>query len=155
VRDRILQAASDPVTIVRFASHVHTDHRAGRCWIWMGAISGKGHGRFWVRDGFVVVAQRLAYAIATPNLVMMPSVVAHRCDTPPCQNPDHLEPSNSRLNYAQWLSRRNAVGGPLRDSRGALGRSLALRDAARQGVDLDETLARGVRPVDRDQPTLF
>ncbi len=37
------------------------------CWIWTGAISGRGHGRFWIADGVIIIAHRFAFALATDD----------------------------------------------------------------------------------------
>lgn len=153
--DRVLVAARNPLVVARFRSHVRDDLDFTDCHLWTGAISGRGHGRFWVQEGFVVIAHRLAYAIAHPELDTMPVVVAHRCDNPICQNDNHFRPSDHHRNRAEWLSRRHTIGGPLRDTRGARGRSVELRDAARDGLDITRVERQGVRPVDRDQPGLW
>lgn len=128
----------------------------GGCWYWTGAISGKGHGRFWIGQGRVVIAHRFGYALAHPG-EPMPPMVGHRCDNPICQSPEpgHMEPSTAARNRAEWVWRRDTVGGPLRDVRGALGRAIALRDAARKRADLDAAESIGRRPVDRDQSPLW
>lgn len=127
-----------------------------QCSIWTGAISGQGHGRFWITKGHAVIAHRFGWALAFPG-EPLPEVVAHRCDNPLCQNPNpgHWEPSTHADNKDDWASRRHSIGGPLRDIRGARGRALAIRDAAKAGHDIATAMRAGLRPVDRDQPRLF
>ena len=43
----------------------------------------------------------------------------------------------------------------LTDTRGARGRARAVRDAARDGADVQEAVLAGWRPVHRDQLELF
>ena len=45
--------------------------------------------------------------------------------------------------------------GALTDTRGARGRARAIRDAARDGADVQEAVLAGWRPVHRDQLELF
>lgn len=58
------------------------------CWEWTGARMASGYGRVWtgVHAGF---SHRVAYELGigeSPGSLM----VCHRCDNPPCCNPDHL-----------------------------------------------------------------
>lgn len=125
------------------------------CLLWIGAISSRGHGRFWIGDGRVVIAHRFAWAIAHPG-EDLPPVVAHGdCDNPLCQEPTHLFESTSGENRREWAARRHRLGGALRDVRGARGRARELRDAVRAGADIDGVVADGVRPIDRDQLPLW
>lgn len=127
----------------------------GGCWLWTGAISNRGHGRFWIGSGRVVIAHRMAWAIAHVG-EPLPAVVAHGdCDNPLCQNPAHLHASTVGGNRREWAARRHRLGSALRDKRGARGRARELRDAAREGSDLEGVLTRGLRHVDRDQLPLW
>lgn len=150
----IRSAADDERIRARYFDKVlRTD--AGTCWIWTGAISGRGHGRFWIAQGHVVIAHRFAWAIAHPGQ-QLPAVVAHGdCDNPLCQNPAHLHASTAGANRREWAARRHRIGGALRDERGARGRAREIRDAARDGVDLDAVVLRGMSVADRDQLPLW
>lgn len=149
----IVAAAADPAIRDRYFEKVRRIE--GGCWLWTGAISGRGHGRFWISDGLVVIAHRFALAIAHPG-AELPPVVAHGdCDNPLCQNPAHLSASTSGENRREWAARRHRLGSALRDVRGARGRARELRDAAREGADIDGVMADGVRPIDRDQLPLW
>ena len=61
------------------------------CWEWNGARSG-GYGVYGtqVTSAGERLAHRLAY-IAWNGPISPDQVVRHRCDNPPCINPDHLE----------------------------------------------------------------
>lgn len=152
-RRDLAKAAADPEVRDRyFAKVARTD---SGCWLWTGAISGRGHGRFWIRDGWVVIAHRFAWAMAHPD-AELPPVVAHgECDNPLCQNPRHLHASTATDNRREWAARRHRLGSALRDERGARGRARELRDAARAGADLDGVIAQGVSAIDRDQLPLW
>lgn len=148
----ISAAVSNEDTRRRFFAKVQ--QRPGPCWIWKGAISGRGHGRFWLGGGKVVIAHRFAWAIAHPG-ADLPKVVSHACDNPLCQNPDHLEASTSRGNRQDWTARRHELGSALRDERGARVRAREIRDAARAGDDVSAAAAVGIPTVDRDQLPLW
>ena len=45
-------AVQDQAVIERYWSHIQTGP-ADHCWLWTGAISGKGHGRFQIADDHV------------------------------------------------------------------------------------------------------
>jgi hypothetical protein len=149
----LLAAARDAAVVARYRTHMVAG-ADDECWVWTGAISGRGHGRFWVGDGHVTIAHRFGFAVAHHPQVM-PGVISHLCDEPLCQNPAHLRPSTATQNRAEWAARRDRPGGPLRDLRGALGRARAIRDAARSGASVQDAADRGTRPVDRYDERLF
>jgi len=166
--ERLRLAVTDEVIVARYWSHVRIPEKSG-CWLWTGAISGKGHGRFQIahdyhrgaggqseRKTFVVIAHRFGYALnyGVDALLAVP-VVAHRCDNPLCQNPACWRDSNHRTNGREFALRRDEVRGSLADRRGARGRARAIRDAARDGQDIDAAVLAGWAPVHRDQRYLF
>ncbi len=73
----------DKYIIIRFWVKVkQTDY----CWEWEGSRNKDGYGTFKIGND-VVLAHRFAYQYIygkTPKQVM------HKCDNPPCVNPDHL-----------------------------------------------------------------
>lgn len=62
------------------------------CWLWIGAKSPKGYGRFCVRHGYTTEAHRFAWELAhgpIPDSLC----VLHNCpngDDPSCVRPDHM-----------------------------------------------------------------
>ena len=110
-------AVADPDVLARYWSHIKTG-RGDECWLWTGAISGKGHGRFHIADErrpqpdgsvrrrtFVVIAHRFGYAAlhGVDALLDVP-LLAHRCDNPLCQNPRCWRESNHRHNGQEWAA---------------------------------------------------
>ena len=161
-------AVVDSAVVGRYWQHVQVA-ADDQCWLWTGAISGKGHGRFQiadrrvpgpegrlVRQTFVVIAHRFGYGLryGVDALLDVP-VIAHRCDNPLCQNPACWEASNHRHNGRDSSRRRDIVRGPLADMRGARGRARAVRDAARSGQPVEQAVLAGLRPVHREQLDLF
>ena len=150
----IEKAARDPKIQARYFVKVRRAGSSG-CWLWTGAISERGHGRFWIGDGRVVIAHRFAWAVAHPG-EKLPPVVAHGdCDNPLCQNPADLRASTNGENRREWAARRHRLGSALRDVRGARRRARELRDAARAGVNLDGVITEGIPAIDRDQLPLW
>lgn len=132
-------ALGDAETIERYWSHVRVVPGSGCSW-WAGALSGRGHGRFWLariagRD-VAVIAHRLAFGLAVgADEVLATRVLGQACDNPLCQRVDarHVRASTTLLNRREWAARRRLTGSVVNDRRGARGRAWALRDAVRAG----------------------
>lgn len=147
-------------TTARYRALVSTKPLQRGCLVWTGAISGRGHGRFWLgrtAEGrsVAVIAHRWSWALAHGiDSLLNTTVVRHVCDNPLCQCADHLVAGQTWENTAEAYARRELIGNPLRDIRGARGRARALRDAARLGADLHAVDVAGLPEVDRYQAPL-
>lgn len=76
-----------PAETDRFWSRVN--RRGRECWPWMGGESGRaGYGKASF-SGRAFLAHRVAFAIANGPF-QRSLCVCHRCDNPPCCNPEHL-----------------------------------------------------------------
>ena len=78
-----------PELIDRFNAKWKSDEATG-CWVWFGATSGKGYGEIKIpKTRRQIPAHRLSYLIHRGSI---PSgkCVLHKCDNPPCCNPEHL-----------------------------------------------------------------
>lgn len=157
----LVAALGAPRARERYAAKVHQQH-PDACWFWIGALhSRRGHGRFWLgsytdahgrqRD-CCVIAHRFGWGLVhgTDALLDTP-VLAHTCDEPSCQNPEHLQASTITANRDEWLRRRWQPRSPLRDTRGPAGRAHAIRHAILNGHNLSDAMALGLREVDRAQ----
>ncbi len=72
------------------------------CWIWVAATR-SGYGRVWV-DGKLVSAHRYSYEMYV-GPIPDGMVVRHKCDTPSCVNPDHLEIGSQAENIGDAVRR--------------------------------------------------
>lgn len=76
------------------------------CWLWRGALNDSGYG--------ILAAHRLGLRYARVHRLMwemhdgpIPDglMIRHRCDTPACVNPDHLEPGTQEDNMGDMVER--------------------------------------------------
>ncbi len=80
------------------------------CWEWTGLRSKRGYGRMRVAGASTDAAHRYALLTRLGSLDNA-ETARHRCDNPPCCNPDHLEPGSHLENVCDRNSRgRTAVG---------------------------------------------
>lgn len=68
--------------------HSHLD-KTGGCWIWRGALSKWGYGKFSLVTGSHSLAHRVSYEIYNGD-IPKGLCVLHKCDVPACVNPKHL-----------------------------------------------------------------
>lgn len=93
------------------------------CWEWAGPRSPRGYGR-WGTCGRV---SRIAWTLAN-GPIPEGLIVRHRCDNPPCCNPDHLEIGTHSDNSKDTVGRgRQAKGEAISGSKLTEGDVLAIR----------------------------
>jgi len=66
------------------------------CWEWTGATSRAGYGQFHA-NGKTIYAHRFSYKLHH-GAIQDGKFVCHRCDNPPCTNPEHLFSGSSAEN---------------------------------------------------------
>lgn len=149
----------------RFWSHVVKGPKPDNCWVWTGAISTDGYGRFWLPGDHAVRPHRLAYRLVCGELDD-DVTLRHWCDFPLCVHAaadvdrSHLLAGTRADNMAD----RNKAGNFANQYTGALLAGVrrhrpetmrTIRDHVRaHGYDqafISETLAG----YDADHPTLF
>ncbi len=94
---------------IRFARFVKREE--GGCWVWTGSRNASGYGFFGLgRSARGVLAHRFSFAMV--NGPIPPKMcVLHKCDNPPCVNPDHLWLGTQAQNMADKIAKgRQRVG---------------------------------------------
>lgn len=76
------------------------------CWLWKGATNGGGYGTYGMAN-----AHRIAY-IHFVEPIPEGMHVLHRCDNPPCVNPDHLFLGTRKDNMQDAKSKNRMVMPP-------------------------------------------
>ncbi len=79
------------------------------CWPWSGSIGKDGYGRISV-DLKPQLAHRVAYELST-GISPGELFVCHRCDNPPCCNPDHLFLGTSQDNVSDMVRKGRGFDG--------------------------------------------
>ena len=99
-RLRELASAATPKFLARV-------DKSGDCWIWTGKISVHGYGIIVLPGKLEIGAHRVSYLIHRGDI---PSgmFVCHRCDNPPCVNPDHLFVGSNLDNVADMTAKGRA-----------------------------------------------
>ena len=91
-------------------SRVHKDATTG-CWEWQLCRNNKGYGVVGIRGTRIHFAHRLSFMV---HVGPIPAglCVLHRCDNPPCCNPEHLFLGDRASNNADMVAkRRHRKGG--------------------------------------------
>ena len=148
---------ASPEVVARYRAKVVQVDGSGCRW-WTGAVSGRGHGRFWLAPRRVLVAHRFAFALVHGVAALAAGeVLGHRCDNPLCQRvgPEHVVASTYVANRREWAARRDVTGSPLGDARGARRRARELRDLARADPALVAADLARLRRVFGEQPSLW
>ena len=80
--------------------------KSNSCWLWRANCNPEGYGQFWL-NGKLEKAHRISWTFkhgAIPDRLL----VLHKCDNPPCVNPEHLflgtdrDNSRDRIRKGLW-----------------------------------------------------
>lgn len=84
------------------------------CLVWAGWRNHAGYGMVWMPGGECArAAHRVAHRIASGRPIPDGLQVCHRCDNPPCVNPEHLFLGTAKDNYYDMVSKgRRAITSP-------------------------------------------
>lgn len=152
----------------RFFSHVVKDSDPSGCWIWTGAISDDGYGRFWIkRDGKqqAVRPHRYAFMLVHGQAALEDApVLMHVCDVPLCVKAtygedSHLWAGTQRDNLIDRARKRGAVNqhsgwrGLTRAEKAA--RSRRLRESIKNGTPVRDAVCAFVTDLVPGQMSLF
>jgi len=73
------------------------------CWVWRGSTNTGGYGALVTRGKFMAAHRASYFTFVSP---IPPGLsVLHRCDNPPCINPDHLFLGTQKDNMADMVSK--------------------------------------------------
>lgn len=64
--------------------------KSSGCWLWVGSRQGYGHGCFLLHHGHSTQSHRVAWMLSNKRMIPDGGHILHKCDNPPCVNPDHL-----------------------------------------------------------------
>jgi len=91
----------DKITLKRFNDKIY---KTPTCWLWIGAKTMDGYGRFGIGSKVFKSAHRLSYEL---HLGPIPEgyCIMHKCDTPCCVNPEHLSVGTAKDNSDDMISK--------------------------------------------------
>lgn len=94
----------------RFFSHINKREDTG-CWEWTGSDNNKGYGTITIQ-GVKKSTHRLSWELHN-GPIPDNMCVCHKCDNPPCCNPDHLFLGTKKDNMHDCSEKNRAKGGGL------------------------------------------
>lgn len=94
-------------------------NKTDTCWLWTGARKESGHGVIGLgkREQGLVRAHRLSWTIHNGN-IPKGMLVCHKCDNPPCVNPDHLFLGSQLDNVRDCIQKGRKIDPPYKFGEG-------------------------------------
>ena len=84
--------------------------KTGACWEWKGTIGNRGYGVFW-HSNKNIRAHRFSFELHSKNKIPEGLFILHKCDNPPCVNPNHLFVGTNSDNMNDFVSKGGQLGG--------------------------------------------
>lgn len=122
-----------------------TPGKANECWEFDGSRHDFGYGLMRI-EGKMVGAHRIAYTVGK-GPIPQGKYVLHKCDNPPCCNPDHLYAGTQLNNVRDRNVRNRTAKGP---GRAALQRKICRRGSDHQDAKLSEHQVSCIRVMYAD-----
>lgn len=76
------------------------------CWIWTGKKNWLGYGTVYIGPHHFRAAHRVAYELAGKGIIPQELKCLHKCDNPPCCNPEHLFIGTQQDNMDDMMSKK-------------------------------------------------
>jgi transposase len=99
-----MKRPSNPIT--RFFPKVNFDGAKiveSPCWEWMAGRNDDGYGQFWINDR-LIRSHHFVFELVHGK-IQKDKIILHRCDNPPCCNPDHLSQGTDYDNAKDRVTR--------------------------------------------------
>lgn len=94
----------------RFAAGYIPEPNSG-CWLWLNATNRFGYGKISIKGPRAIAAHRASWEFHTGKKIPPGMVIMHKCDTPACVNPDHLQLGTYMSNCHDMIAKgRNSRG---------------------------------------------
>jgi hypothetical protein len=87
------------------------------CWLWTRGRITSGYGNIYPSGGKQDYAHRVAYFLATGIKPPKGMDICHKCDNPPCVNPDHLYAGSRQDNVNDMKAKGRSAKGDRNGSR--------------------------------------
>lgn len=86
------------------------DHQTG-CWLWLGAKNYQGYGKMTIKrsPNQSYPTHRLSAMVFLGFDIESEAMICHRCDNPPCLNPEHLFVGDAKTNAEDMVRKGRAV----------------------------------------------
>jgi len=82
-----------------------------QCWVWIRSRDRKGYGQKRMSDNSLKYVHRLSYELFIGPIVSG-NLILHKCDNPPCCNPDHLFQGTAKDNTHDAMRKKRLKNPP-------------------------------------------